>query len=282
MDGSTDRTEEIARSFSGVELITIPPSGKAVALNHALDRATGELLFLTDVRQDLKPDALRLLADTFDDPEVGAASGELIIRSGEKSEEANVGLYWQYEKWIRRRLSEIDSTLGATGAIYAMRRSLATHLPPNTLLDDVHLPLQAFLRGYRILFVSGALAYDSPTALNVEFRRKVRTQAGIYQLVGSLPQLLGPANRMWIHFVSYKLGRLLLPFALIAMLLASFFLPDPWNWFLTGGQIAFYTIAAIDPLIPEKVLLKRLSSVARTFVVLMAAAACAVSILFRS
>lgn len=280
-DGSTDETESIAGECPGVEVISLPPSGKAVALNHGIVRATGEILFLTDVRQDLEPDSLRLLLDTFDDPEVGATSGELIIRSGETLGEENVGLYWRYEKWIRRRLSEVDSTLGATGAIYAMRRELAEPLPPNTLLDDVHLPLLGFLRGYRILFVAGALAYDSPTALEAEFRRKVRTQAGIYQLIGALPALLGPANRMWIHFVSYKLGRLLLPFALLAMLVSGLFLPAPWNVLLTASQLAFYGAAALDPIVPERSPLKRLTSVTRTFVVLMAAAASAASILFR-
>jgi biofilm PGA synthesis N-glycosyltransferase PgaC len=47
-DGSTDRTGEIASQFesSGVQLIHIPHSGKAAALNAGLERATGEILFL--------------------------------------------------------------------------------------------------------------------------------------------------------------------------------------------------------------------------------------------
>jgi poly-beta-1,6-N-acetyl-D-glucosamine synthase len=279
-DGSNDATEDIVRAHPGVELISIPPSGKAVALNHGIARATGEILFFVDVRQDLDRRSLAMLVDTFDDPEVGVASGELVIRTAANAEETNVGLYWRYEKWIRRRLSNIDSTMGATGAIYAMRRSLAVRLPADTLLDDVYQPLQAFLRGYRVLFVSGALAYDDPIGLHLEFRRKVRTLAGVYQLIAALPQLLGPGNRMWFHFVSYKLARLLLPFGLLALFISSFFLPHPWALILSGGQIAFYALAALDKHINDTFPLKRVSSIVRTFVVLTVAAACAVSIAF--
>jgi hypothetical protein len=116
--------------------------------------------------------------------------------------------------------------------------------------------------------------------LGTEFRRKVRTLAGIYQLVGIFPQLIGPANRMWIHFISHKLGRLLLPFALILMALSSFGLPGPWRAATVTAQGAFYLLAALDSSIPGRWPVKRVSSMARTFVVLMAASLCAVAIFF--
>ena len=83
------------------------------------------------------------------------ASGELVIRDGIDHEEASVGLYWKYEKWIRRQLSRVDSMLGASGCIYAMRRELAASLPEGTLNDDMYLPLGAFFRGYRVIWTIG-------------------------------------------------------------------------------------------------------------------------------
>src|SRR5205085_1070151 len=100
---------------------------------------------------------------------------------------------------------------GATGCIYAMRRNLAVPLPSGVLLDDVFLPFAAFFKGFRLILEPAAKAYDSPTSLDTEFRRKVRTQAGVYQLLRYYPQLLGPGNRMWLDFCSHKLGRLALP-----------------------------------------------------------------------
>ena len=280
-DHSTDRTDSIVSEYGNrVRLLHNPSSGKATAINYALNHATGEILFMTDVRQLIEQNALKVLVACFDDPAVGVASGELIISTGDTTEEENVGLYWKYEKWIRRRHSAIDSVMGATGAIYAMRRSLARPLPAGTLLDDIQLPIGAFFKGYRIIFVEQARAYDIPTALNQEFHRKVRTLAGVYQLIGQNPELLGPKNRMWFHFFSHKLGRLFLPYMLIAVFVSGFFLPPTWNVLLPAAQCAFYAIALLDRWIPRSPV-KKVSSLARTFVVLMWATLCATSILFR-
>ncbi len=279
-DGSTDGTDEIVREFAarGVNLLRLPRGGKAQALNAGIAQARGEVLFFTDVRQPLEPDCLKSLVACLGDPEVGAACGHVYFIGKDRG--AHMGLYWRYEKWIRANHTRLDSILAGTGCIYAMRRELAVPIPPDTLLDDSYLPLAALYRGYRFVFDTGAVAYEYPTSLDTEFRRKVRTLAGIYQLMGRFPQLWQPGSRMWIHFISYKLGRLLMPFALIAMAVASPGLPAPWAAITVGGQLLFYSLAAAHPWIPERWPLRRLTSVAYTFVVLMAASLCAVSIFF--
>jgi len=173
-DGSDDGTEEAVRRFAsqGVELVSLPRGGKAAALNEGMRRATGEILLFTDVRQELDRASLGALVSCFADPRVGVVSGELVIRQGSTLEEANVGVYWRYEKWIRKHQSQIDSIMGATGCIYAMRASLAAPMPEETILDDVVLPLGAFFQGYRLILDGRARAYDSPTSLRSEFRRK--------------------------------------------------------------------------------------------------------------
>lgn len=282
-DGSTDQSDAIALSYAGrgVTLLPVSAGGKASALNAGLAQATGEVLFMTDARQPLDPAALRELVACLGDPEVGAASGELSIRSGDLAEQANVGLYWQYEKWIRRRQSQVDSLLGATGAIYVIRRELARPLLPGTLLDDVEIPLGAFFAGYRVVFEEKARAWDDPTALGAEFRRKVRTLAGNYQLLWHWPQLLQSKNRMRLHFLSHKLGRLALPFALLGAAASTPWLPAPWHMAAGAAQAGLYGAGLADLLIPEGNPAKRLTSPARTFLVLMAATFCAASILFR-
>ena len=282
-DGSTDATESIARQFTSranIEFLAVPRGGKAAALNAALARATGEILFFTDVRQHLHPRCLANLVECFADPKVGAASGELVIRKGASLEEASVGLYWKYEKWIRKQLSRLDSVMGATGCIYAMRSCLAKPLPVGTLNDDMWLPLAAFFQGYRVIFDESARAFDYPTHLGSEFRRKVRTLAGVYQTIRQYPALVGPGNRMWIHFLSHKVARLLMPWAMVAAAIASLGLPSPWNYVAAGAQLAAYGLAFLDAWLPEDFALRRLTSPVRTFAVLMLASLCAVSILF--
>lgn len=281
-DGSTDRTDAIAESFAskGVRLLHLSRGGKPAALNAAIPLASGEILILTDVRQVLAPDSVGLLVESFADPEVGTVSGELVIRKGATEEESNIGLYWRFETWIRDRLASIDSMFGATGPFYAMRRELAVPIPPDMLLDDMYLPLAAFFRGYRLVVDMRARAYDYPTALDTEFRRKVRTLAGNYQILLAFPALLGSGNRMWLHFVSYKLGRLLLPWCLIAVAISSPWLPAPWNIVMSAGQAVFYGMAALDFVLPAGGQLKRVCSPIRTFVTMMIAAIRGLSVFF--
>ena len=283
-DGSTDDTDALAGQYSsrGVRLLHVPHGGKPAALNAGIPVTRNEIILMTDVRQELEKDSLRRLVSCFADPSVGVVSGELIIRRGDNLAEANIGLYWKFETWIRNRLSELDSMLGATGPFCAIRRELVVTMPPETLLDDVYLPLAAFFRGYRLVVEQTAKAYDEPTSLKTEFRRKVRTLAGNYQIMQYYPALLGPRNRMWIHYLSYKLGRLLLPFALLAIAVTCFWLPPVWMVLVLAAQTIVYGLAALDVWIPETLFLKKLSSPARTFVVMMIAAICALSVFFVS
>lgn len=281
-DGSSDNTNQVAQAYAAqdVRWFDLPRGGKPAALNATIPYATGDILILTDVRQELAVDSVRLLVEAFADPTVGTVSGELRIRQGDSAEETDIGLYWKFETWIRNRLSEIDSMFGATGPFYAIRRELATPIPPDTLLDDMYLPLTAFFQGYRLLSDPRALAYDYPTSRQTEFQRKVRTLAGNYQILYTFPQLLTPVNRMWLHFLSYKFGRLLLPWLLLAALLSSLLLPPPFRLMALGGQLFCYLLAAADTWIPSGFPLKKLSSPARTFLTMMVATVVALKVLF--
>ncbi len=282
-DGCTDATVRLARSETDprVSVFDLARGGKGAALNAGLERAGGDILVFFDVRQQVDTDCLSQLTRRFADAAVGAVTGELIIRGGGGHGEESVRLYWRYEKLIRRCQSQLGALGGVTGAIYAMRRGLAKPLPPDVILDDVFLPLQAVLRGYRVEFEEHARAYDDPTSLKAEFGRKVRTQAGIFQLIGYCPWLLGWRNRLWFHFWSHKIGRVLLPYFLIAVGIGSLLLPGPWRITALASQALLYGAAAVDRWVPESVPIKRLTSTARTFVILVLAAFVAGSILFR-
>jgi cellulose synthase/poly-beta-1,6-N-acetylglucosamine synthase-like glycosyltransferase len=277
-DGSTDATGQIASNFPHVQLLEVPRGGKCAALNAAIPRATGEILLLTDVRQLVESASLRFLVRSFADPAVGAVSGQLRIRDSASGEAAQIDAYRRFENWLRDSLSSLDSIFGATGSFYAIRHSLAVPIPPEILLDDMYLPLAAFRKGYRLIVDQEAVAWDFPTNLDTEFRRKVRTLAGNYQLWHYYPWLLTPANRMWLHFLSYKVGRLMLPWLLIAIAFSTPFLPAPWNRIAALPQAGIYLLAVLNPLLPPP--LRRLGSPCRAFVVMMLAAIAALQVFF--
>ena len=218
-DGSTDGTVDRVRKFtelSGavpVRLIVLRTNvGKAAALSAGFAAATSEIVALADARQTWSPDALVRLLENFADPMVGAVSGELKVESG-TGVMHGVGLYWKYEKWLRQREALLHSTIGLTGAICAVRRNLFRPIPAGTLLDDVYWPLSVAMRGHRVVFDDRAKALDRfPKLVASEFRRKVRTLSGNFQLIVRLPEALLPwRNPVWFPLVSHKLARLAVP-----------------------------------------------------------------------
>lgn len=251
-DGSRDRTDAIVESFAaeGVRLLRLEgPAGKPTALNHAAPAANGELLLLCDARQELERGALRELVANFADQTVGAVSGELHIRPAGGAAVEGVGFYWRFEKLVRRLESRAGSTVGVTGAIYALRRQLYRPLDPGTILDDVAIPMRVAREGRRVVFEPGARAWDvAPADPAREFRRKVRTLAGNFQLVALNPWLLVPGrNPLWWSFLSHKLSRLAVPWCMLAAFVACTGLALQGSALFSaaaGLQLAFYALAA--------------------------------------
>jgi len=278
-DGSVDGTNKILRDYADHRLrVFILPQheGKAAALNRGIQEAEGEIVVFTDARQLVEREALKYLVSNFADPTVGCVSGELMLGNpGGPQSGTGVGLYWRFEKMIRRWESESGSVVGATGALYAARRSLLAPLPEDTLLDDVYQPLQIARRGARVIFEPRARAWDHMASPHQEFRRKVRTLTGNYQLLQLAPWLLTRDNPLLFKFVSHKLLRLLVPFALLAFLAASLSLSAPIYRVSALTQILFYGSAALKPGKPRWGILKRASEAALAFILLNAAAAVA-------
>jgi len=217
-DGSTDATVTRARAYEphGIAVIGFETRrGKPAVLNDLVPKAHGDMVVLADARQRFEPGTLRALVTPFRDERVGAVSGELVLRHGPGATAVGggVGFYWRYEKFIRRSESLADSTVGATGAIYAIRRELFEPIPEDTILDDVLIPLRIVRRGYRVRFEPDARAADWVAATaRQEFGRKVRTIAGNFQLFARERWLLNPwRNRLWLQTVSHKGLRLLGP-----------------------------------------------------------------------
>ena len=250
LDGSTDGSQFLVWQYAarGVELVySKEHRGKAAALNSAVGRARGEIVVFADARQTFARSAIRELVANFSDERVGAVSGELLLMDNSQEEAtSDVGLYWRYEKAIRSLESEIRSVPGATGAIYAVRRHLYRDLPEDTLLDDVLVPLRIVLGGKRAVFDPEAKAYDvvacCPAA---EYGRKVRTLAGNYQLLAHAPELLLPwRNPIFFQFVSHKVGRLLVPYALIALAVTNAFMLHGMYTVTFSLQAVWYLFAA--------------------------------------
>jgi cellulose synthase/poly-beta-1,6-N-acetylglucosamine synthase-like glycosyltransferase len=278
-DGSTDDTVAVARALDRPYLRVIDLRervGKAAALSRGVSLAQGEILIFADVRQTWPANSLDFLLAPFADPTVGAVTGDLVLENS-PGVLAGVGLYWRFEKWLRRQESKLWSMVGATGAISAVRRSLFRPIPAGTLLDDVYWPLRVAMQGYRVWHEQRANAFDRlPPRAADEFRRKVRTLSGNFQLLGLLPSALLPwCNPIWFQFLCHKLLRLVVPWCLLALLpLCAVLAWASGSWFyggLTAAQGLGY-LAAMAGLHPSVARRSRIASASASFLLINSAA----------
>ena len=273
-DGSTDRTAALARDLNYPQVRVVAfqrHRGKAVAINRGCDLATNEIVVFTDTRQRWAHDALPNLLKNFADPEVGAASGELVLQESDGTL-GGVGLYWRLEKWMRQQESLNHSSMGVTGAACAVRRRLFQPIPAGTILDDVYWPMRVVLAGYRVVHDETAVVYDRLPALKRdELRRKIRTLSGNFQLIWRLPALLIPwKNPVFTAFVSHKMARLLVPWAMLVALGTSCVLAQTSAVYgaLFVLQVVFYALALVGITGDNRAAKTRLASTASAFVFL--------------
>lgn len=274
-DGSTDKTEEIISKYAShrLKLFRVQNrQGKPNMLNILAKETKAEIIVFTDARQNLDRNCLKELVKNFADDKVGSVSAALHFEDKQNKAGNGVGLYWKYEKFIRKYESAMGSMLGATGALYAIRRELFPKLPTNLILDDVYIPMSIVQKGYRAIFDNKAKLYDRYSKnAGEEFLRKTRTLAGNFQLFMYMRWLLNPWKSpiAW-QFISHKFLRLMVPFLLIAIFICNLFiLHNYFYWITMVLQIIFYGLALFGSVYKHS---NRLFDIPRMFCVMNSAA----------
>jgi hypothetical protein len=173
--------------------------------------ATGDVLVFADTWQLYDRETIPALVQALAPGSVGAATGVLRLP---ESRAALARAYWTFEKQLRAAEARLHSSVGATGAVYAMRATLWQPLPAGLLLDDVYAPMRIVLGGHRVVVAKDAYALETRQSTPAqEFGRKIRTLTGVLQLCVWMPAVLVPwRNPIWVQFVFHKLLRLLTPY----------------------------------------------------------------------
>ena len=278
-DGSTDGTAEFLAHQRNPRLTAVildEHSGKAVAINAGMAKATADIILFMDIRPEIWPHAIQQLVSNFADLQVGCVAGELILPK-ERHDNATAtvsGAYWRYEKWIRKCESVYGSPVGVSGCFYAIRRELAVPLPAGMILDDMFQPLSIIRQGYRSILDDHAYVYDTrPSKIEQEFHRKVRTLAGNFQLFQLAPWTLTPRNPVFFQLVSHKVMRLIAPYLLILLFVSTLVLSGSSRLYAAFAvfQLAGWLIA-IAGLFYRIPVLHRIAAPASALLVLKAAA----------
>jgi cellulose synthase/poly-beta-1,6-N-acetylglucosamine synthase-like glycosyltransferase len=247
-DGSTDGTDVLVNRYAdrGIRLLSLPRQGKIPALNAAVAASSGEILVFSDANSIYAPDAIRALMRPFADPEVGGVAGDQRYLTDRQAGITNDGerSYWNFDRKLKQLQSQAGNAISATGAIYAVRRSLFRPIPVG-VTDDFVASTNVIAQGYRLIFAPDAVAYE-PAAESGrgEFRRKVRVITQGWRSVLVMHELLNPFRHGFyaVQIFSHKVLRRLMVFPLFVLLLTSPLLWPHGHFYQAATllQVAFY------------------------------------------
>lgn len=252
-DGSTDGTVSILKDIPGVSVThSDRRAGKAAAENRAMTLVETPYVVFCDANTYLNTDCIEQLVKHYQDPGVGAVSGEKRVRSAqtEGASAAGEGLYWRYESTLKRWDSELYTVVGAAGELISFRSELVQDLEEDTILDDFMQTLRICQAGYRVVYEPNAYASETASEnVGEELKRKVRIAAGGWQSMARLRALLWPKQPLLtFQYVSHRVLRwsvsaLALP--IIFVLNIFLFAQAEFYQWLFYAQCLFYLLAAL-------------------------------------
>ena len=193
-DGSTDSTNEKLSRYSNTEVLFEPKrGGKTAALNRAMNFINTDIVIFTDANTILNKDSITEIVNAFSDPKVGCVAGEkrIALTSATNTSSLGEGAYWKYESVLKEMDSRLNTTAGAAGELFAVRKDLYEYVEEDTLLDDFIISMRIAKKGYKIRYCKNAYAVEGGSLnMREEKKRKVRIAAGGIQSVIRLSSLL--------------------------------------------------------------------------------------------
>lgn len=255
-DGSQDGTVETARRAGATRVLDLPRVGKLSALNRAEQVSSGQILVFTDADSLLEPATLRELVSNFADDRVGGVAANVVryVEEDGRPVARGEGLYWRYERLLKRLEDRVGSVVSASGHLYAVRRAFFT---PSTLTagtDDFVISSQVVRAGGRLAFDERAVVLvATPEEGGTELRRKVRVMnRGLRSALALGAALLPTRTGLYGFEVAFhKILRRFVAFFLLAMLASSAVLTvrNPAWWIALGPQLGFYALATAGGLL---------------------------------
>ncbi len=212
-DGSNDRTNELLKEYPEVDIVFSPERrGKTAALKHGLRELKTQYVAFTDANTMINSGAMKEIARLFMDKTVGCVSGEKRVAARKEGEMAaeGEGMYWRYESTLKKWDSELYSTMGAAGELYAIDPKLVREVPDNALLDDFMMSMYIVDEGKRIAYSPDAYAMEYGSAdIHEESKRKRRIAAGGLQSIWWLRKMLNPLRQPLVAFqyISHRVLR---------------------------------------------------------------------------
>jgi len=225
-DCSTDKTNEIVRSFPGTQLIEFKErSGKIKIINHLKSIANHEILILTDANVMFDKDTIHELVKHFNNPEIALVDSNMMnINQQGKGISKAESTYIRGEVGIKNNEGKVfGMMMGPFGGCYAVRKSFYENVPENFLVDDFYVNMKVLEKGGKAISEINAKVYEEvPTDWKIEFKRKIRIATGSFQNLWEFYPLLFRFNALSFCFLSHKVLRWKGPFLMIGIYITNY------------------------------------------------------------
>ena len=246
-DGSNDHTNGKLARYPEVKVLYRPQrQGKTAALNRAVPLIDTPYIVFTDANTILNTEAILEIVQCFGSEKTGGVAGEkrISVKDKDTATAGGEGFYWKYESRLKAWDSQLYSTVGAAGELFAIRRELFEPMPPDTLLDDFILSMRIAEKGYKIAYCDRAYALeDSSADIKNEEKRKIRIAAGGLQSIGRLRHLLIPnpfhLGLLRFQYISHRVLRWSVTPVVLFLLIPLNLLLAFWPGFSTSYFILF-------------------------------------------
>ena len=246
-DCSTDGTADIMEEAGlGIRVVRgADRHGKAHGMKLLASQTDREFLIFTDANVELDPEAIDALMSDYADTQIGGVCGVLRYRDTDTTTSAKTGgLYWRIDEAIKSLESRSGNVMGATGAVFSIRRSLYPEFP-DTVLDDLTVSMAVVFARRRLIEDSRVLAHETMVAARADdARRRIRISTRAFHThLWLRPQLRHMAMndrwRYWSHRYIRWFGAFFIAIGCMSGVAA---LALSTNWVAAGAALGLVAI----------------------------------------
>ncbi len=177
-DGSSDNTQTRAKAHAGVSLVTQPHAGPAMARNHGVKHARGEIVLFTDSDCEPTVDWLARMVAPFRDKGITGVKG--VYRTRQKEIVARF-VQIEYEEKYDRMAGEayidfVDTySAGYRRVVFLANGGFDTSFPYASV-EDQEFSFRLARQGHKMVYAPEAIVYHWGHAHNLRsyWRRKFR------------------------------------------------------------------------------------------------------------
>ena len=219
-DGSKDKTLEIARTYQSniVKIYTKPNGGKGTALNLAIKKAKGDIIFTMDADTFVAPHSVKEMVRYFKNPEIMSVTPSMLIYEPKGVLQRIQQAEYLFGLFIRKAFTSVNAIHVTPGAFSAYRKTFFDKhgmYDEENITEDLEMSLRIQYNGYSIEYSPEAPAYTiAPNKFKALMVQRRRWYAGLMRNTWKYKGIFSPKYG--------DLGMFVLPVAWISIFFSVF------------------------------------------------------------